>query len=325
MLSGGDTTLIPVTVASARKIFLSTLVFTAILVFAIAPFSKVDIDIWSFDFVIYIGVLLISFSFYCNLRKMPSFAAALEIIGFGFLATILVLILTYFAIALDLPLADVKLDAMDRALGFDWLSFIRFVDSHPKLSGLLFQAYQTISFQILLIPIALIVCGKVQRAYAMMTGYALLCVTASAISMFYPALGTYAYYGLTANDVFSINPYFALSPVPDFIAVRDHPVYTLTLSSASGLLCFPSVHAGVACLCTWAAWEMKWLRYPVLVLNAVMTVSAISHANHYLSDIIAGLGVASACIVVVTTLFYRDHKFWRLAFKQPPSPVAMSG
>ncbi|UDL88616.1 phosphatase PAP2 family protein [Mesorhizobium sp. PAMC28654] len=241
---------------------------------------------------------------------MLAMSAALEVVGFGILITVPLLVLSYIVISFDFPLADGKLASMDSALGFDWHGFIRFVDARPLLSRVLLEAYQTISYQLILIPMALVVFGRQQRAYAMMTGYCMLCVLACFISMFFPALGTYAYYGLTYQSVNNINPYFALSPVESFNAVRDNYAYTLTASSAAGLICFPSIHAGVAYLCTWAAWDVKALRYPVLVLNIVMSVAAVSHANHYLVDIISGFGTSAFVTVVVTALFYRNSR-WR--------------
>jgi membrane-associated phospholipid phosphatase len=72
------------------------------------------------------------------------------------------------------------------------------------------------------------------------------------------------------------------------------------------LLTFPSGHAGVAALCAWAAWESRLLRFPVLVLNVAMATSAVSHANHYLIDIVAGIGIVGIAVSITTVLFYRQ-------------------
>lgn len=297
--------MVPLGIPQARKIFLCVMIGIALAVAATAPFSKIRVDVLSFSPLLYLAAICIGFSLYCHVRGMKAFGVGLEVVGFGFFITLPVLVMTYFVIGFGFPLADARLDAMDRVLGFDWLSYVRFVDERPLLSRVLFEAYQTISFQLLLIPLVLVIAKRAQRAYAMMAGYATLCMLSSLIAMFYPALGTYAYYGLSAHDMQSINPFFALSPVPDFLAVRDRADYTLSLGSAAGLLCFPSVHAGVACLCAWACWDLKWARYPMLALNAAMTAAAVSHANHYLVDIVAGLGLASLVIAAMKALFYR--------------------
>jgi hypothetical protein len=313
--------MMPLEVPKARKLFFLIIAGITAIVMATAPFSKVSVDVYSFYPLFYFIAVLGAGAVYCHYRGMSGFGIGFEIIGCGLFITLPVLAMTYFVIGFGFPLADARLDAMDRALGFDWLAYIRFVDSRPLLSTLLFDAYRSISYQLLLIPVLLILAGRPQRALAMMAGYATLCMLASLLAMFFPALGTYAYYGLTEASVTNINPFFALSPVPDFIAVHDQADYTLTLSSASGLICFPSVHAGVACLCAWACWDLRWARYPALLLNVAMTAAAVSHANHYLVDIVAGLGIASLTISLMTGLFMRRPLF------RPPamSPAAASG
>lgn len=310
-------------VPKARKRFFLLMAGITAISLVIAPFSKVTVDIYSFYPLFYFASVGIIGSIYCHARGMTAFGVWLEIVGWGFFITFSLLVLTYFAVGSGFPLMDAKLDTMDKALGFDWLAYIRFVDSRPLLSSLLFDAYRSISYQLLVVPLLLVVARKPQKAYAMMGAYALLCLLASVIVVFFPALGTYAFYGMTANDVANINPFFALSPVPDFIAVHDQAEYTLTLDSASGLICFPSVHAGVACLCVWACWDFRWARYPVLALNVAMTAAAISHANHYLVDIIAGLGISSLSIAVMTALFLRPPAS-RLV-TSTASPAAASG
>ena len=87
--------------------------------------------------------------------------------------------------------------------------------------------------------------------------------------------------------------------------MRSQTDFVLKLDNVAGLLTFPSVHAGVAALCAWAAWDSRLLRYPFLVLNIGMATAAVSHANHYLIDVVAGLGLAGVTISVTSALFYR--------------------
>lgn len=77
--------------------------------------------------------------------------------------------------------------------------------------------------------------------------------------------------------------------------MRNEPNFVLNERTASGIVNFPSVHAGLAMLLIWAAWPTK-LRYPVLLLNAVMIIAALTHGAHYLADVISGLLLAVATI-----------------------------
>lgn len=254
------------------------------------------------------GLLIVVFGVgicYSLLRKMPALRAALESVGCGFFLTIPVGLATYLAIRLNMPLADDALVRMDAALNFDWHVFIRFVDERPALAESLRLGYSSFSFQLLGLPLLLVMFGREARAYAMVAGYGLICFVSSAISIWYPALGTYSVYGVTQDQLSNINAHFGYAFLQQFHAVRNEAGFVFSLDEVQGILTFPSVHAAVAALCAWAMWDVKLLRYPFAALNVLMAISAISHANHYLADVIAGLAVTALVLFSVHALCHR--------------------
>ena len=218
----------------------------------------------------------------------------------GLLLTAPVVGVTYAAISAAFPYADEHLMAMDAALGFDWHGLIMFVDSRPWLEEALWWSYQSFSFQLLLLPPALSLAGHLSKAYGMVIGYALICLLASLVSIWYPALGTYTVYQADQLDLKNINPHFAYYFLAELQAVRTDPEFVLSLKHFAGILTFPSVHAATAVLCAWAAWSFRYARWPLLLLNVMMSVAAITHSNHYLVDIIAGVATAAVCILFIT-------------------------
>lgn len=261
---------------------------------------------------------------YAVWRKMIVLPAAFACLAATFASIPPILIWTYAAMRLDMPLADAPLVAMDAALGFDWYRFIAFVDSSPLLARLLGEAYSSFYFQLLFLPVLLALFRREQRAYAMVFAYYLLCALSSIVSIWYPALGTYVVYDVAAADLANINAKFGFFFLEQFHAVREAGSFTLRLDQSAGILTFPSVHAGVAMLCAWAAWDVKWLRYPFALLNVAMAISAISHANHYLIDVIAGIALAGFCASIATLLFYRRTAENSVAATlAQPSPAAM--
>lgn len=89
----------------------------------------------------------------------------------------------------------------------------------------------------------------------------------------------------------------------------------LSVVNASGIMTFPSAHAAVALLRAWAMWDVKPMRYPFAGWNALMASSAVSHANHDLVDVIAGLGMAALSIATVTFCPHKlSSKSWRLSW-----------
>lgn len=295
------------TIAKARTILFSVVASIYAVAFLLGWWMEIAIDYLSIATLLIVCAPPIVMAIpYTIFRRMEPMRVALESAFCGVLLTIPIGLLTYVAMRLNFPLADEALVRMDLALGFDWPAFIRFVDARPFLAAVLSYSYQSFSFQLLSIPVLLVMFGQSVRAYAMVAAFGLLCVVASAISVWYPALGTYVVYNVPPGSLANINAHFGFAFLSEFHAVRSDPDFVFSLSKMQGILTFPSVHASVAVLCAWAVWGIRSLRYPFLVLNVFMAVSAVSHANHYVVDVIAGIGVAGVTIAVVAALFQLD-------------------
>lgn len=277
-----------------------------------------------------LGALL----FYAHFRGMDRLKGVFEPLAVGLFLALPITVATYASIGLNMPLADNELAAWDKALGFDWRAFIHAVDSNPAASDFLQLAYGSFSKQSLFLLVFLGFQRNAAKAYAFAFSFLILCLLASAISIRFPALGTYVTYGVTQEDLSNINATFGFVFLEQFNAVREQSNFVLDFDKLAGILTFPSVHAGLAVLCVWAAWESPLLRYPFLLLNMAMAVSAVSHANHYLIDVIAGFGAAALAIVLSTLVFYRPgraespllaagRKFARMV-SAPASPAASS-
>lgn len=291
--------------SSINNARLLTVLVAAVLtaaVFAALPFTKVRFSTQNIQDIGFFIAVFGLISVYCRFRGMERLRASLEVVTVGLLLSVPMLVASYLAASLDYPLTDDLLMRWDSALGFDWKSFIEFIDARPTLAHTLALAYQSFAFQLILLPILLGLTGRVERAYLMICAYALLCAVSVVVSIWFPALGTYTVYGLGIDDVRNINAYFGFAFLGDFHAVRDQAEFVLSLRSISGIITFPSVHAAGALLCAWAAWDVKIARYPLLVWNGLMAISAVSHANHYLVDVLAGFAIAASSIALAFAL-----------------------
>ncbi|MQY49627.1 PAP2 family protein [Rhizobiales bacterium RZME27] len=283
----------------ARWTLIGLTAISYIAVFGLAAVVGMKVDYQQiYYFAGYFVVMTVATSAYFSFRKLNKLRALAETLGYGFLLTVPVLISTYLAIYAKKPLADDMLSSWDQSIGFQWRSFITFVDSQPVLAEILGLSYQTFAFQLLIIPVVLIVAGQPLRSYRMLIGYGLICFAASFISIWFPALGTYKIYGVGPTDVQNIDAYFGYFFLDQFNAVRDDPQFVFAFMDTAGILTFPSVHAGVATLCAWSTWSLKSIRYPMLVLNVCMAIAAVSHASHYLVDVLAGVVVALVCVFI---------------------------
>ena len=239
---------------------------------------------------------------YAKWRRLDALKPALEATSLGLLLALPVLVFTYSAMRLNMPLADPLLARMDAAIGFDWTAFMRLVDSSRAASLILSLGYSSFSFQLLLLPSLLCIARLPARAYQLVLGYLVLCTLSAAIGIFFPSVGAYVTHAMDPASLDHINGRFGHFFLESFHAVRGEAAFSLGIDNVAGILTFPSVHAGVAALCAWAAWPSRALRWPFFVLNLIMAVSAVTHGAHYLIDIFAGGLVAAATVPLVRRL-----------------------
>lgn len=298
--------------AKRERVWLHAFVLASCLVAILLTLpSKITINYASFGYLLGTCIFFYAVAILCQWRKIRFIGIVCELVGSGILLTAPVLVSTYLAFSLPMPLADPQLVKMDAALGFDWHGLITFVNSNYWAELFLGHAYSSFSFQLLAIPAILVALGHTRRAVAFVAGYGILCFISSFIAIWYPALGTYEVYGVSQADVPNIRAKFGFAFLDEFNALRGSETFVLDLNRAAGILTFPSVHAAVACFAIWAMWINVWTRYPFLVLNLGMSLSAVSHANHYLIDIIAGAGIAGITATLVSALLlgYRFEGF----------------
>ena len=189
--------------------------------------------------------------------------------------------LTYLAATFDWPLVDTGLARLDRFIGFDWGAWYAVVVSNTMLLYGLTIAYDSYLFQPIAIVIILSLLGPRGRnkEFIVATCTALLITTVFSIAL--PAYGP--------ND--ALGHISAWHPIIDSLrmGLRTPLPYI-------GVITFPSFHACVAVLYTWT---MRGNRVGLMIagaLNMTMLASTLPIGNHYLFDVIGGIGVASVVI-----------------------------
>lgn len=291
-----------------QKRFVLSLAVFWIMVLAVLPFTKITISYDGFADVLHLSLFISCFGLLSGrfgfdlLRSLTSILAGL------FMILLPLVTANYMAMSLNMPLADDFLSNMDVAIGFDWHAFIAFVDEKPLLAGAFTMAYQSFIIQIVAAPVLLIFLGYHRRAHAFMIAFGLLTLLAAFIAIWFPAYGSYFHYGYVDGQLANINTYFSFEFIDHFEAVRNKETFHVSSDAISGILTFPSVHAGAAYLLIWATWPNVWLRYPFLLINIAMALSAVVNANHYLVDIIASVPLAAVCIMAVNAVFGRSSE-----------------
>lgn len=214
------------------------------------------------------------------LSNMAYFAAlwiAFSIIG---------AIATYNFAALNYPLLDADFDTMDKALGFDWLSFYQFVEGEAWLSTILKIAYDSLLPQIAILVLYLSSLGKHNQSYELWWS-AVIALTATALlSGLFPAAGTFAHYGVGIDRAVHL---------VHFHQLREGAHIVYAIPQMQGIITFPSYHVVLAILLTNAFSNTK-LFLVAGAFNIVMLIATPIYGGHYLVDMIAGAVIAVASL-----------------------------
>lgn len=199
-------------------------------------------------------------------------------------------ILTYLAAARNGPLYDARLAAADAALGFDWRAWYDFVVEHPALKLPFAAAYHSLLPQILLAVLWFSRPARQQRGAELLIGVTVALMLTAAVFSLFPTFGPAV--GM---------PELREAYVEDLVGLRNGTLPSLDIMLLKGVIAFPSFHAVLAVLFTYA-YRGSRLLLPVGAFNLVMLLSLPSEGGHYLLDVPGGVAVAIVALLATRVL-----------------------
>jgi len=235
-------------------------------------------------------------------RWNPRLCYCLVAIAQLILALVVLSTLTYVATAIGFPLRDQLLLSWDRALGFEFRTYLGFINAHPLILLIFGPTYSSITWQLVAMTLILPLAGCYRRIGQAICAFMFALLATTIVSIFVPAIGVYGTLGLTAAD----HPFF--EPQGYYDTLRDAPLLragalrALDIWKLGGVLTFPSFHAATAVLYIWAFWPLVWLRPAAIVWNVAMIAATPLGGGHYLVDILAGIMVTLLAITAVQLL-----------------------
>lgn len=243
-------------------------------------------------------VLLAAGIFYETRRKEPRLAAML--LGGAFLVIFSAgaSLLNSFLLTVAGPNSDVFFDRLDRALGFRWYDMALAVARHPLLNQLFFTCYNLVLPEIALLLVALAIWGRVESVYRFSARLALGALITIAIWTIAPAFGAMALYVLPA-DLHAVLSMTGETGRAQIALLQDGPGLIVPDALHGSLIGFPSYHCVLALLVCWHGWELKRLRWPLVLLNAVVVISTPVQGGHHLMDVLGAMPV-TACALLLT-------------------------
>ena len=200
---------------------------------------------------------------------------------------------------LSRSLADTTLLKWDQFLGFNWTQFSRlFAD--PKAYLVLFTVYDLFRLEGAYILGFLCLSGQINKAWQLLTAASACLLVSVFMMLWFAADGSFVGCGLKVEGL----PYHATLCTygPIIHGLKDGAIRTIDASMYYGLVSFPSFHVAGALLLVWAVWRWRIGRWLSLIFNVLMGIAAIVIGGHYFVDIIGGLILGLAAILIVKRL-----------------------
>jgi membrane-associated phospholipid phosphatase len=251
--------------------------------------------------------------FYRTVRPDPAIFYAAESITQIFLISVVGALLAYGAATLCMPYRDAELLAVDHWLGFEPRQYLDFVYARPWLMALLPAVYLSMVYQPVVVFIVLTLTRRVERLHAFALALVISLLITIAIFALFPALGWYDYLGVNAAAYPRLQLFWNFASHLE--AVRNGALRAVPLGDLRGIISFPSYHTAAAVLAVWAVWPVRFIRWPMLLLNLMMAASAPIEGAHYLIDVLSGGLVGLGAITAATAIHNRLRRGWAGAAK----------
>ena len=212
-------------------------------------------------------------------------------------------------LGMNIPLQDLRFEQWDRVLGIHVPDIQAWASTH-WLGKIANHSYLML-FPFMQIAIMLpILTGKLKWAQRFIV--ANLVAFAIGLPIFVLMPGVDPWYA----DHFMAIPDEAMRNASVFLAIRHPGVYVYQYPA--GAICLPSFHVIWTILAAHALWGFRFFRIPVCIFGMTVIFSTLTTGSHYFVDVIAGILVAVAAIMIANRISsaFVEHpapslRFWR--------------
>lgn len=187
------------------------------------------------------------------------------------------------------PTIDAFLVKVDQWMGFYTLPVLNWTYAHPAIKTFFIYCYSALGMELIFLPliVAFLMDKSAIRIYflSMMISY----LIGMNIYYFFPTAGP--------TMIFK-SPHFLSVQHDTFLKFFEVHHRLLLTTVEGGMIAFPSFHVIWAFFMIYLCRHIKWLFYPVLLLNIGVILATIFLGWHYLTDLIAGILLAIGSIAL---------------------------
>jgi membrane-associated phospholipid phosphatase len=236
-------------------------------------------------------VLGIACVWYCRWRPLPRAIEAAELAVLAVILTDVLSILIQLAGRSHSPLADGRLAAIDAAVNFHTVDWVRLAAAWPRVGAVLFVSYNMMLPMIFVATLVPAMRGDISASRRFVLGIAAAAIITAIAFWRWPAVGPWTVEGYP--------PTRPQAAVAAYIArLRSSLPVTADMDDA-GIVSFPSFHVALTVIAAFALRRVPVLRIFAWVLCGLICISTITTGWHYGIDVVGGLMVALVSIAAL--------------------------
>ncbi len=195
------------------------------------------------------------------------------------------------------PTIDKKILSIELYFNIDTPAILAWTNEHQYFKNLLGFIYDTLPYQMSLLPLIVIIAGKF---YLVKEYYFLMLVTT--------LLGFIFYYFLPTTAPASIidSPFFMPEQIATGFKFNQIHHYITPTTNEGGLIALPSYHTIWALLCVYLLKEWTIPCIFLLIINILLIASCVLLGWHYVTDVVAAIILTSIGFALLP--FYKKSR-----------------
>lgn len=257
------------------------------------------IEVWPYELL---GVLMLPLIggavFYARVRRDFALSALLGCTAFVLIFSAATCLLNYLLITIAGPRIDDILLAADKSIGVSWPAIMTFAANHPGITRLLLFIYLSVIPQTAVLFVLLAWRQNTAAIYGFSLAIAAGALLTLAAWTLFPSFGAFSVYDLPPDVARKLGLALTGSYGQDLVRMLKEGPGLISPGDLRGLIGFPSFHTVQALTLAWYARSLPYLRWPAVILNILVIVSAPIHGGHDVVDLFGGAAVAVISIAM---------------------------
>lgn len=194
---------------------------------------------------------------------------------------------------------DAYIIAFEKSVHINMLTVLAFINEQPLLKKLLQFFYNSLAYQMSIIPIIVIISGHFQK---IRTYYALLLLTTLIGFVFY-------YFFPTIAPASSFSNVYLFDQEQRDTGIKFYEIHHYLVPSTleGGLIAFPSFHVAWAVLCVNLVRHWPFFCKILSFFNVMLIFSCVALGWHYCTDIVGSVFLLIFCFIILYRLESLSH------------------